>query len=110
MVKDCFQEEVTVRYLRGYLCLLISCKKILEFGIRIPMHIVAQGDRQDVAGVHLGWFLPPFIKGGGGGDFWYKPAAEIPPSPPFPKGGFAAILRFLLTRSFLKFVFNCCSE
>jgi hypothetical protein len=39
-------------------------QKIQEFGIRIPIHIVPQGNRQDVAGVHLGWFLPPFIKGG----------------------------------------------
>jgi hypothetical protein len=72
--------------------LLISCKKILEFGIRIPIHIDPQGDRQDVAAVNLGWFLPPFIKGGGGGDFWYRPAAEIPPSPLFQRGDF---LRYL---------------
>jgi hypothetical protein len=39
-----------------------------------------------------GGFYPPFLKGGGG-DFRYKPAAEIPPSPPFSKGGFSAILR-----------------
>ena len=34
----------------------------------------------------MGWFLLPFIKGGAGGDYWYKPAAEIPPSPLFQRG------------------------
>jgi hypothetical protein len=39
-----------------------------------------------------GGFYPPFLKGGRGG-FLIQATAEIHPYPPFPKGGFSAILR-----------------
>ena len=44
--------------------ILIRCIKIEAFAIRPLVLIVPPGNRRNVAGVHLGWFLPPFIKGG----------------------------------------------
>ena len=47
-----------------------------------------------------GDFCPPLSKGGGG-DFWYRPAAEIPPSPLFQRGDFLHYLGSLTLSLFL---------
>ena len=77
------------------LSLLIKCIKIETFAIRPLVLIVPPGNQRNVAGVHLGWFLPPFIKGGGRGGFLVQARRGNSPFPPFSKGGFSAILRFI---------------
>jgi hypothetical protein len=52
-----------------------------------PLVIIVSGDDpQNADGVHLGWFLPPFSKGGGISDT--SPPQKSPLTPLFQKGGF----------------------
>jgi hypothetical protein len=66
--------------------LLIRRIKIETFGIRPLVLIVPPDNQRNVAGAHLGWFLPPFIKGGAEGISGTGPPRKSP-LPPFFKGG-----------------------
>jgi hypothetical protein len=43
---------------------LIRCKNKQAFAICALVVIVSGDDPEDADGAHLGWFFPPFFKGG----------------------------------------------
>jgi hypothetical protein len=72
--------------------LLIRCKKNKHSRFAPLLLLSPETIRRMQLERTWGGFYPPFLKGSGG-DFRYKPAAEIPPNPAFSKGRFFAILR-----------------